>query len=150
MGFLDDCYNTCETLAMASVPLQEWCEPYDWNTALSIGTIFPCLNMEFYKAEKIPCSICKEEGQSDQSKILNEINAISFAINDLTLYLDTHSDCENGLALFKELTRKRLELLADYAKQYNPLTQSSMITGTPETGEYGWAEGPVPWEGGHV
>ncbi len=150
MGFLDDCCNTGETLAMASLPLQEWCEPYDWKTALSNGTIFPCLNMEFYKAEKIPCSICKEEGQSDQSKKLNEINAVSFAINDLTLYLDTHPDCKNGLALFKELTQKRLELLADYAKQYNPLTQSSMITGTPETEEYGWAKGPVPWDGGHV
>ena len=150
MGFLDNCCSTGETLAMASVPQQEWCEPYDLETALSNGTTFPCLNLEFYKAENIPCSICNAEGQSEQAKQLNQINAVSFAINDLTLYLDTHPGCKNGLALFKELTEKRLGLLADYAKQYNPLTQSSMITGTPDTEEYGWAEGPVPWEGGHV
>ena len=83
-------------------------------------------------------------------EMMNQIRCYDFAITELALYLDTHPGCKNGLALFKELTEKRLGLLADYAKQYNPLTQSSMITGTPETEEYGWAKGPVPWEGGHV
>lgn len=43
-----DSTNLCtcaEDLAMASVPMQEWCEPYDFTTALSEGTIFPCLNL---------------------------------------------------------------------------------------------------------
>ena len=81
---------------------------------------------------------------------MSEISTISFAINDLTLYLDTHPTCPNGLPLFKELLKKRLDLLAEYAKKYNPLTQISMITGTPETNEYGWGEGPMPWEGGNI
>lgn len=150
MSVLDDCCQSPETLAMVSIPMQQWCEPYDWNTALSNGTIFPCLNKEFYLAEELPCQICNTDDKSDQAKKMNEINAISFAINDLTLYLDTHPDCQNGLALFKELTAKRLELLAEYAREYNPLTISSIMTGTPETEQYGWGEGPVPWEGGHI
>lgn len=148
MSILDECCKTKENLAMASVPMQEWCEPYDWDTALAAGTIFPCLNKEFFRAENIPCS-CKEN-QSPQGQKMNEINTISFAINDLTLYLDTHPTCEKGLTLFKELLQKRLDLLAEYAEEFNPLTQISIITGTPDTCEYGWSEGPLPWEGGHI
>ena len=137
----------CNALAMATVPIQEWCEPYDWKTALKNGTIFPCLNLEFYKAEQINNPSSAPTGQESA---LNEISEIGFAINDLTLYLDTHPECPKGLPLLKELLQKRLTLLADYAAKYQPLTQLSMIPGTPETNEYGWAEGPAPWEGGNI
>lgn len=147
----NNCCCTPETLAMASVPMQEWCEPYDWNTALANGTIFPCLNLEFYLAEKIPCSFCgNAAGVSGQEAKFQEINAVSFALNDLTLYLDTHPACPKGLALFKELLQKRLDLLAEYAKRYYPFTQLSISTGTPDTNCYSWPEGPMPWEGGHI
>lgn len=142
--------STCcmkDVLAMASVPIQEWCEPHDWKNALKNGTIFPCLNLEFYKAEQIGTAA---SAPTAQGTALNEICEIGFAINDLTLYLDTHPDCQKGLPLLKELLTKQLELLADYAAKYQPLTQLSMITGTPQTNEYSWAEGPLPWEGGHI
>lgn len=137
----------CNALAMATVPIQEWCDPYDWKTALKNGTIFPCLNLEFYKAEQTKHSSSAPTGQESA---LNEISEIGFAINDLTLYLDTHPECPKGLSLLKELLEKRLNLLADYAAKYQPLTQLSMITGTPDTSVYGWAEGPAPWEGGNI
>ncbi len=142
-----------ETLAMASVPSQQWCEPYDLETALKEGTLFPCLNLEFYCAEDIPVSLkCGSalEKASERECLMNEINLVSFALNDLTLYLDTHPTCKNGLTLFKKLLEKRLALLTEYADKYNPLTQISMITGDPETDEYGWGEGPAPWEGGLI
>lgn len=34
-------------IAMAYVPMQEWSETYDVQEALSIGTIFPELNLPF-------------------------------------------------------------------------------------------------------
>lgn len=150
MNNQDYCRCSGETLAMASFPLQKWCEPYQWNTALANGTVFPCLNMEFYLSEKFPCPVCDNPNASEQEKKLYEISVVSFAINDLTLYLDTHPKCENGLKHFKELMKIRTELLNDYAKKFNPLTQFSMQTGTPDAEIYGWAEGPMPWEGGHV
>lgn len=142
--------ETCcgkEALAMASVPYQEWCEPYDLKQALKNGTIFPCLNLEFFKAEKIETPASAETAQG---KALRQISEVGFAVNDLTLYLDMHPDCQEGMKLYKELLKIRLELLADYAEKYQPLTQLSVITGTPQTSEYGWIEGPLPWEGGHV
>ena len=51
--------STCTgQLAMASIPKQEWCEPYDLHTALEEGTIFPCLNLTFHKAPSGKCN-CK-------------------------------------------------------------------------------------------
>ncbi len=147
------CCPCPESLAMASVPTQTWCEPYDLETALKQGTIFPCLNLEFYCAEDND-HVRKGSSALDKAdkreRLMNEITTVTFAINDLTLYLDTHPMCQNGLKLFKELLQRRLNLLAEYAKQYNPLTQISMVTGNPETDEYGWGEGPAPWEGGLI
>lgn len=150
MSVLDSCKCSTESLAMASFPKQEWCEPFPLDTALANGTLFPCLNLEFFKAEKVPCPACNEAGASPQEKKQFELDTISFAINDLTLYLDTHPDCPKGLNLLKELLQKRLTLLAEYAREYSPLTMISMITGTPDTDTFNWTEGAIPWEGGTI
>ena len=139
-------------LAMASVPKQEWCEPYDPLTALMEGTIFPCLNLTFQKAP-IGKSNCKtssnmsDMAQKNREEMMSTLGAISFALNDLTLYLDTHPDCPKGLALYYELLEKRLNLLSEFAGKFYPLTQISMITGEYDKNQYGWSEGPMPWEG---
>lgn len=144
--------NDIPTLAMASVPKQEWCEPYDFCTALKEGTIFPCLNLTFYKAPQGDSNIkcCSDtiiDIQKDREAAMTRLTEISFALNDLTLYLDTHPTCKNGLTLYHSLMEERLKLLADYAKEYNPLTQASAITGDCDPEAYGWGEGPAPWEG---
>lgn len=147
---------TCaETLAMASIPKQNWCEPYEYKKALMEGTIFPCLNLPFYKADEGDCTlntntISSNPEETEREKLLTEISTISFAINDLTLYLDTHPNCKNGLTLFHELLKKRLDMLADFAGRFYPLTQISMVTGDCNCDCYGWGEGPLPWEGGLI
>ncbi|MBO5740412.1 MAG: spore coat protein CotJB [Bacteroidaceae bacterium] len=42
---------------------------------------------------------------------------------------------------------KRLELLAEFAEKFYPLTHLSMVTGEFDENRYGWSEGPMPWEG---
>lgn len=150
-----DSSNICtcpKALAMATVPAQEWCEPYDLTTALAEGTIFPCLNLTFYKAPANKCQ-CKSfsdttnNTQRNREEMMSRLAAVSFAINDLTLYLDTHPDCPNGTALFYQLLEERLTLLTEFAKRFYPITQTSMITGNYDRTKYGWTEGPMPWEG---
>lgn len=134
---------------MASVPMQEWCEPYDFATALYSGTLFPCLNLSFFDAEDIPCPFCDKPAltkASEQEKALLEIFKVGFAINDLTLFLDTHPDCQNGINMMKELLQQRLDGLSEYAKNYYPLTQLSIVTGIPDSKQYEWDEGPLPWD----
>ena len=78
---------------------------------------------------------------------MSQIAAVSFALNDLTLYLDTHPDCPRGTALFHQLLSQRLKLLATFADRFYPLTQLSIVTGDYDQKRYGWSEGPMPWEG---
>ena len=59
---------------------------------------------------------------------MKEIYAVSFALNDLTLYLDTHPDCQKGAGIYHELLKKRLKLLAQFASKFYPLTHLSVIT----------------------
>lgn len=153
---LSNAKHSAETLAMASIPMQEWCEPYDWSTALKEGTVFPCLNLPFFKAPSGDSNI-KPHG-SDRAKpeqlrreeAMTRLSQVSFALNDLTLYLDTHPDCKNGLELYYQLMEERIKLLAEYAKDFYPLTQASMVTGECDHNQYGWSEGPAPWEGACV
>ena len=45
---------------------------------------------------------------------------VSAQVQHLTLYLDTHPNCKNGLTLFHELLKKRLDMLADFADRFYP------------------------------
>ncbi|HBA96580.1 MAG TPA: hypothetical protein DCZ23_00580 [Lachnospiraceae bacterium] len=149
------CCTCPETLAMASVPMQEWCELYDWDTALKEGTIFTCLNLPIYFADKGSSTLETSSSapgpvQHERENLMGRIEAISFAINDLTLYLDTHPCCPDGTPLFYQLSKERMDLLAEYASKYNPLTQLSMVTAGLSQNDYAWADGPMPWEGGCI
>lgn len=165
------CKPCAQTLGIASIPMQEWCEPYtypdgeyksqdgfryDWNTALKEGTIFPCLNLPFFKAPfgdsniKPLSSGNESPEQQRREKAMANLTEVSFAVNDLTLYLDTHPDCKKGLHLFYQLMEERLKLLAQFAGDFYPLTQTSMVTGECDHKIYGWPEGPAPWEGACV
>jgi len=145
-------YTCSESLAMATVPKQEWDEPYDLFTALEEGTLFPCLNLTFYKAPAGKCqcqtsSSISNISQKNREEMMSLLAAVSFALNDLTLYLDTHPDCAKGMTLFYQLLEQRLTLLSAFAGKFYPLTQTSMITGDYDQNLYGWSEGPMPWEG---
>ena len=121
--------NTCDCasreLAMGSFVMQEWCEPYELSLGLCHGTIFPCLDKKFYVAEELSCS----------SQSSTEIYEIGFALNDLTLYLDTHPDCEKGRQYQQELQQKFEE-----AKRGCSATMKCCD----------WDASPMPWEGGMI
>ena len=145
-----DSANLCtctEHLAMASVPKQEWCEPYDCQTALEEGTLFSCLNLPFFKApaEKCKCSTSDshtEISQQNREEMMSQLTAVSFALNDLTLYLDTHPDCPEALAMFKEYQNRREALVNQYEKSYGAL--SSYGPNEADTwvwNKNGWLEG---------
>ena len=79
-----------------------------------------------------------------QKQLLNRIDQVSFAVNDMTLYLDTHPCDEKALTYCHELVQERKKLLKEYAEAYGPL----IIDITDQTGEsiWKWMEQPFPWE----
>lgn len=66
-----------------------------------------------------------------QKQLLNRIDQVSFAVNDMTLYLDTHPCDEKALTYCHELVQERKKLLKEYAEAYGPL----IIDITDQTGE---------------
>ena len=57
-----------------------------------------------------------------KNKMLHQIMALDFAINELALYLDTHNDDEKALCLHNRYCKECKELKDKYQKVYGPLT----------------------------
>ncbi len=85
----------------------------------------------------MPVVICKHP-------LMMRINEISFTMDDLRLYLDTHPNCTEALAYFDELQEQRRAAVAAYEAQFGPLTSY----GNVESGcdDWKWARGPWPWQ----
>ena len=80
-----------------------------------------------------------------REEALAEINKISFTIDELRLYLDTHPRCTEALVMIKEYMKKRHELMADFTRRYGSIV-GYMINDEDET--WLWNSGFMPWENG--
>ena len=82
--------------------------------------------------------------QPNRESLLAWINQVSFAVNEMTLYLDTHPDDEDALAFFREKLKMRQEALETYARFYGPLTIDT--TNHNMSRSFQWVQQPWPWE----
>lgn len=78
---------------------------------------------------------------SDREQLLKQIQEISFTLNDLTLYLDTHPMDTDALDAFSQAQAQRKELMARYADEFEPLTADCISQKT-----FSWAKAPLPWD----
>ncbi len=93
---------------------------------------------------------------ADRNTLLQNINETSFLLDDLRLYLDTHPLDSQALTAFGQAMTQRKQLLAEFAKEFEPLTpdcicpdtnnQTKCCTKYPEQKHFTWTDGPVPWE----
>ena len=93
---------------------------------------------------------------SDRCTLLQQINEISFVVNDLNLYLDTHPTDTSALEEFSQAMAQRRQLLDAFAKEYEPLTlncvcpdtnnKSESHTKYPGQKHFTWSDGPLPWD----
>lgn len=79
-----------------------------------------------------------------QEQLLNCINEVSFALDDLLLYLDTHPYDGDALQYAEQFTRQRNAVVAVYARRFAPLTIDS--TENAMSGAWNWILQPWPWE----
>ena len=71
-----------------------------------------------------------------------QLQAMSFAIDELGLYLDTHRDDADAVALFNQYVERYADAMQKYEAQYGSLTQrDSALEGT-----YTWIDDPWPWD----
>lgn len=141
-------------LAIASVPFQQWKEPYEEAKAFSRGTIFPELDKPFFvtedEFEKKKEGSCGCLDENPVTAKLRQIQKTGFICDDLRLYLDTHPEDQQALSMFKDVLKRKKILMKEFALSQYPLTVECMADiyeQNPESTCYCWKEGPIPWEG---
>lgn len=82
---------------------------------------------------------------ADKAQLLNEIYDTSFALNDLTLYLDTHPEDAQALSEFHQLKNRRKTAMSAFEQDYYPLTVDCISGGK---NGWTWGDTPAPWKGG--
>ncbi len=78
---------------------------------------------------------------NEKTELFDQIGELSFAMDDLRLYLDTHPNSNEALALFSEYMDKRAELVGKYTENYGPL-DSYLVNAS---GGWDWNAAPMPW-----
>ena len=78
-------------------------------------------------------------------ELLEWINVVSFAVDDVKLFLDTHPCNAEALEFFNEFEKQRVQALKEYARYYGPLT---LDTADTEADSWKWINEPWPWQEG--
>ena len=110
-------------------------EQYNYQDGLATGTLFPGLNLPFFKAEKTRMNC--------DNRALCELMALGFAITELALYLDTHGNDKDALRLYREYVALADEGRMRYEATYGPLRMKSAGS---DKGSWNWIDSPWPWE----
>lgn len=82
----------------------------------------------------------------NRSQLWNWLNEVSFAVTEISLYLDTHPDDEEALSFFHHYNEERKKALTLYSANYYPLTLNSV---QQDDDHWKWVLEPWPWEGGY-
>ncbi len=80
--------------------------------------------------------------QSKREEMLLHIMELSFAINDLNLYLDLHPQDESMLRKFRDLVEESCQKEMEFVKMFGPLELVDSDTGN----SFKWIEDPWPWQ----
>ena len=121
-------------LAMAYVPMQPTgaCR-YEERTALIKGTLYQALDLPY-------------RGMTNMRPLpetpLYNLMAASFAVDDLGLYLNTHPDDEQAIALFNQLVEREEKAAQCYEQKHGPIQKASPVSGDT----FEWNDNPWPWE----
>ena len=81
---------------------------------------------------------------NEKEALLYQVMQYKFALTDLDLYLDTHPNDSNMIALYNQYLAMEKQMSDKYESMYGPLTLDSNYLGT---NHWTWKNSPWPWEG---
>jgi len=121
-------------LANPYVPFQLEDSPkYDAKKALVRGTLYPGLDLPFM-------------GMVNQKERpvtpTTELQALGFAVQELALYLDTHPEDKEALALYRSYQEMLHKGMMQYTEKCGPLNHKMPVNDE----KYSWLCDPWPWE----
>ncbi|MDE6025863.1 MAG: spore coat protein CotJB [Lachnospiraceae bacterium] len=78
-----------------------------------------------------------------KKELFNFISQVSFMLDDITLFLNTHPDCEDAIEAYNEFKEMRKEAVCEYTEAYGPLNRYDVNV----CNYWDWVNKPWPWEG---
>ena len=75
----------------------------------------------------------------NEEEMLIRIKELNFAVIDLALYLDTHSEDLRAVVMHQEYSKQLKEVKDKYQKTYGPLSIYQPCN------QWRWIESPWPW-----
>ncbi len=82
--------------------------------------------------------------QAQYNNLIIAISKVSFVLDDLRLFLDTHPEDEEAIKHYNECSKKRRELVSEYTRTFGPLM---FYCPNDNASRWMWIDGPMPWEG---
>ena len=121
-------------LANPYVPFQLEDPPkYEAKTALVRGTLYPELELPFMGMVNE-----KERPVTPTT----ELQALGFALQELSLYLDTHPEDKEALELYRAYQDMLHKGMMRYSEEVGPLNHKFPV----KADTYTWIDDPWPWE----
>ena len=139
---MDECENrdgcgvlpALAPLAVPYVPFQQNDpERYPAKRGLIRGTLYPGLDLPFL-------GMANDTEKSDT--LLHDLQALSFALQELRLYLDTHCEDREAAELYSQYAGLYAAAVEQYQAQYGPLQCEDAVM----DGKFRWICAPWPWE----
>ena len=79
-----------------------------------------------------------------KNELMKKIQALSFALLETNLFLDTHVNNKEALDYYYDIKDKLGRLTEECEENYGPITAS----GTVSDGEWSWVLEEWPWQSG--
>lgn len=83
---------------------------------------------------------CGCENDNNREELMKKVMAYKFAVNDMSLFLDTHPTDEKALKLHNEYVREYDKAKCEYESKYGPLSFET------EMDSWQWVTDMWPWE----
>ncbi|MBC8535443.1 spore coat protein CotJB [Feifania hominis] len=79
---------------------------------------------------------------TDKNTLLRQIDEVSFVLDEVRLFLDTHPNDPGALTKYQACRTVRTQAIATYENLYGPLRAN----GVQPNSCWSWIDGPWPWE----
>lgn len=77
-----------------------------------------------------------------KKQLMRFITEVSFAMDDISLYLDLHPENTKALASYSNYRSMRTQAASDYVNMYGPLNRYQVN----DSNDFTWVGSPWPWE----
>ena len=80
----------------------------------------------------------------NENPLLQKVYETGFALDEATLYLDTHPEDSQAMEYYQYVKRASQSAVSAYEQTYGPLMINQV-----EANTWTWVNDPCPWEGGN-